>query len=200
MAPAALIYQLTSLLIKVPSLFDLPALQLLPIYINDAGEVCDPTTQHRLRLAPGAHLHLLLHHPDQLLPPPEPFEPKQHQVVPVDGTLVFQLNQTPWGKAEVTVQFPAGLWMRQDQENTLPLCPDEVACLITDVRALSQSHKSVPGFSPVEAISVNNAYTEASKRYEPSRKSNTADIYKCMRTRSGRLLRKEWAYLEQQAR
>ena len=168
------------------------ALQLLPIYINPLGEPCDVDTHERLRLAPGATMHLLVHQPDQLLPPPEVFVPKQYEVVGVDGILTFILNQTPWGKAEVTRHFPDGLWMYQHFAEELPYCQEAVSCLIADVRAKSQPQQSVPGFSPIQAISVNNAYTEASKRYEPKRKSNTADIYHCMRTQGGWLLREAW--------
>ncbi|GAA4020409.1 hypothetical protein GCM10022408_38060 [Hymenobacter fastidiosus] len=167
-------------------------IQLLPIYVNPLGEPCDVHTHERLRLASGAMMHLLVHHPDQLLPPPEVFTPKQFKVVAADGVLTFTLNQTPWGKADVTLQFPDGLRMYQQYVDELPYCQEAVNCLITDVRAKNQPYQSVPGFSPIQAISVNNAYTEASKRYEPKRKSNTADIYHCMRTKDGWRLREAW--------
>jgi hypothetical protein len=167
-----------------------PPLSLVELRTDEQGRLFHMATGHPLHLAPNVGMRLLLH-PDYLLPTPPPFEPQTRKVLEPGENLSFFLNKTHWGKVEVTVHFPEGLYMFQNSAQDLPCCPEEVQCIVGKVSFNSKPY-SPPDFEPIIASSLNQAYFQASKRYEPSRKSHSTDVYHTFKTGAGMLLREVW--------
>lgn len=172
---------------KAPSLHPL---LLKEVYTDKTGKLFDADTGLPIYLAPEVRLRLLLD-PANLLPAPEPFKPLVRQVLQAEEKLYFNLNKTHWGKVLVVVRFPKGLTMHQASATDLPCCPEEVECIIEAVK-INSNPWSPPDFQEIKATSLNQAYFQASKRYEPSRKSHSTDAYHTFRTESNKLLREVW--------
>jgi hypothetical protein len=172
---------------KAPAL--LPLL-LKEVYTDKNGKLFDADTGLPINLASEARLRLLLD-PSYLLAPPAPFKPIVRQILEPGNKLYFNLNKTHWGKVSVVVRFPKGLIMHQIEAPDLPCCPEEVECVIEAVN-ISANPWSPPDFQEIKATSLNQAYFQASKRYEPSRKSHSTDAYHTFRTEDGELLRDVW--------
>lgn len=171
---------------------DLSPLSLKEVYTDKSGKLFDADTNLPLYLASEVRFRLLVA-PGCLVAPPEPFKPIERQLLEPGNRLYFNLNKTHWGRVQVVVRFPNGLTMYQGQATDLPCCPEEVECVVEAVK-ISASPWSPPDFQEIKATSLNQAYFQASKRYEPSRKSHSTDVYHTFRTEHDKLLREVWKH------
>ena len=181
--------------------------KLLRVFVNRKGQLCDEHSHQPLRLAPNSHLHLQLEHPAQLLQPEPPFETVKRLVVPQGAAMSFQLKKTDWGTLTVQVRLLGDVWMYQDgEEKPARLMPVQ-SCEVESVTGFAPGGPAAPVFEPFRTNTLNQAYSMASRLFEPKRASNVGSayydmqvegppVYRWNRVRTHWFLRDLWHELE----